>query len=162
VSLARYPHRRAFQLGPDSDDVLAVRKALDQVDLAALAHRPMEKLSGGERQAAHLAAALAQESELLVLDEPTTHLDPGHQRHVARLLVKLNRELGRTVVVATHELNFAVAVASRLVGLQEGRILAEGDISELARPEVLEALFAAPFRVVADGDRPQVLLRMAP
>ncbi len=162
VLLGRYPYLGPFQLAPGRRDLEAVAEALRLVEIEALRQRPVEELSGGERQAVYIAAALAQEAEILVLDEPTTHLDPRHEREIAALLPRLRREAGRTVVSATHDLNFASLTASRIVALKEGRILASGRPSELLEPGLLEDLFDAPFEVVRPGERPVTLLRLDP
>ncbi|HSL81193.1 MAG TPA: ABC transporter ATP-binding protein [Thermoanaerobaculia bacterium] len=160
VLLGRYPYLRPFQLAPAARDLEAVAEALRLVEIEPLRERPVEELSGGERQAVYIAAALAQEAEILVLDEPTTHLDPRHEREIAALLPRLRREAGRTVVTATHDLNFASLTASRLVALKEGRILASGRPAELLEPGLLGELFEAPFEVVRPGERPVTLLRL--
>ena len=162
VLLGRYPHLGALQLAPGRRDFEAVAEALRLAEIEPLRHRPVDELSGGERQSVYIAAALAQEAELLVLDEPTTHLDPRHQREVAALLPRLRHEAGRTVVTATHDLNFASLVASRLVALQDGRVLAAGPPAEILEPRTLETLFQAPFEVVRAGARPVTLLRLEP
>jgi iron complex transport system ATP-binding protein len=162
VLLGRYPHLRRLQMAPGAADFRAVADALEVVGIADLRHRPVDELSGGERQAVYIAAALAQEAELLVLDEPTTHLDPRHQRDVAALVPRLLRRAGRTVVFATHDLNFASLTATRIVALRRGRILASGAPAELMGPETLGELFDAPFEVVRPGERPITLLRLDP
>jgi iron complex transport system ATP-binding protein len=161
VLLGRYPYLRPFQLAPAARDLEAVAEALRLVEIEPLRQRPVEELSGGERQAVYIAAALAQEAEILVLDEPTTHLDPRHEREIAALLPRL-REAGRTVVTATHDLNFASLTASRIAALKEGRILASGRPAELLEPGLLAELFEAPFEVVRAGERPVTLLRLGP
>jgi iron complex transport system ATP-binding protein len=108
-----------------------------------------------------IAAALAQEAPVLVLDEPTTHLDPRHQREVVSLLRRLKLEADRTVVVATHDLNLASLLADRLLALAGGRALACGTPGEILRPEILGRLFAAPFEVVRGGERPVTLLELS-
>ncbi len=160
VLLGRYPHLGAFQVAPSRRDFEAVAEALEVVRIESLRGRPVDELSGGERQAVYIAAALAQEAEILVLDEPTTHLDPRHQREIAALVPRLRREAGRTVVTATHDLNLASLIASRVLALRDGCILAAGSPSELMEPETLAALFDAPFEVVRAGERPVTLLRL--
>jgi iron complex transport system ATP-binding protein len=160
ILLGRYPYLRRFQLAPSQRDYDAVSKALSQVGLEHLRGRRIDLLSGGERQAVFIAAALAQEAELLVLDEPTTHLDPSHQRDIARLIRRFNRHLGRTVLTATHDLNFASLVADRVVALRQGAVLACEPPSRAMRPELLERLFAAPFEVVRGGERPMTILEL--
>lgn len=160
VLLGRYPYLSRFQLVPSRGDFDAVARALSQVGLEHLRGRQVDRLSGGERQAVFIAAALAQEAELLVLDEPTTHLDPRHQREIARLIRRFNRELGRTVLTATHDLNFASLVADRVVALRRGAVLACEPPSRAMRPELLERLFEAPFEVVRGGERPMTILEL--
>jgi iron complex transport system ATP-binding protein len=156
VLLGRYPHLGRWQLAPRAEDFAAVEDALERVDALALRRRPLTKLSGGELQAVYVAAALAQGSELLVLDEPTTHLDPRHQREIAALLQRLAGD--HTVITATHELNFASLVADRILGLRDGRVLALGPPAEVLRREVLMELFEAPFETVRGGERPVTVL----
>jgi len=158
VLLGRHPYLSALQLAPTEADFAAVARALEVVELSALRERQVDELSGGERQAVYVAAALAQETEVLVLDEPTTHLDPRHQRRIAGILRRLVREEGKTVVMATHDLNLAARVAGRVVALAAGRGLASGTPAEMLRPGPLERLFAAPFDLVRDGDRPVTVL----
>ena len=156
VLLGRYPYLSRWQLAPRAEDFAAVERALERVDAVDLRRRPLTELSGGELQTAYVAAALAQGSELLVLDEPTTHLDPRHQREIGALLLRLTGE--RTVLTATHELNFASLVADRILGLREGRPLALGPPAEVLREEVLMELFEVPFETVRGGDRPVTVL----
>ena len=160
VLLGRYPHLSAFQIAPRREDFAAVDAALDLVGIADLRRRPVDELSGGERQAAFIAAALAQEAELLVLDEPTIHLDARHQRELADLLLKLDAEAGRTVLLATHDLNLASLLGDRLLALSSGRVLACGAPSEILEPGLLERLFRARFEIVRGGERPVTLLQL--
>lgn len=160
VLLGRHPHLGRLQIAPRPADYAAVHAALERVGIAELAPRPVDELSGGERQSVYIAAALAQEAELLVLDEPTTHLDPRHQGEVASLLARLARDGARTVVAATHDLTFAALVADRLVTLAGGRVTADGSPREILRPEVLEELFGSRFRLVGGADRPIPVLEL--
>ena len=156
VLLGRYPYLKRWQLAPRAEDFAAVESALERVGARQLRKRPLVELSGGELQTVYIAAALAQGSELLVLDEPTAHLDPRHQREIAALLQRLAGE--RTVLTATHELNFASLVADRVLGLRQGRALALGPPAEVLREEVLMDLFEAPFHTVRGGERPMTVL----
>jgi iron complex transport system ATP-binding protein len=160
VLLGRYPYLSPLRLAPRPEDFAAVDKAMELVGIEGLRERAVDELSGGERQAVYIAAALAQESELLVLDEPTLHLDAGHQRDLAALLLRLKAEAGRTVVMATHDLNLASLLGDHLVGLSAGRILASGPPAEIVEPEVLHRLFGARFAVVRAGERPATLLEL--
>jgi iron complex transport system ATP-binding protein len=161
VLLGRYPHLSRWRLGHGAEDERAVTAALREVGLEDLRRRPVEQLSGGERQGVFIAAALAQAAPVLILDEPTTHLDPGHQRDVARLLLRLGGDRRRTVITATHDLAFAALLADRVCALKQGSILACGTPQEILQPEWLERLFAAQFRMVTTDSGPAVpLLRL--
>jgi ABC-type cobalamin/Fe3+-siderophores transport system ATPase subunit len=158
VLLGRYPHLSPLQMAPRAADFEAVEEALRVVGIQHLRGRPVDELSGGERQAVYIAAALAQQAELLVLDEPTIHLDARHQRDLAALLVRLKAEAGRTVVIATHDLNLASLLGDRLIAVLEGRILADGPPAEIIRPDLLECLFRTRFEIVRGGERPVTVL----
>lgn len=160
VLLGRHPHLGRFQLAPRPADYAAVGDALARVGIESLRGRQVDELSGGERQSVYIAAALAQEAELLVLDEPTTHLDPRHQAEVASLLARIASEGHRTVVAATHDLVFAALVADRVVALADGRIAADGPPAEILTPELLGELFGARFELAGRGARPVPVLRI--
>ena len=160
VLLGRYPHLGRWQLAPRAEDFAAAEAALRRVGAQGLRRRPLVELSGGELQTVYVAAALAQGAELLVLDEPTTHLDPRHQREIAALLQGLAGE--RTVLTATHELNFASLVSDRILGLRAGRARALGPPAEVLRRDVLMDLFEAPFETVRGGARPVTVLGLGP
>ncbi len=151
VELGRYPHLSRFQLAPSATDHRAIDRALAAAGIEAFAERPLDELSGGERQMAWIAAALAQEAEVLILDEPTTHLDPRHQRDVAGLLHRLHREGGATVLLATHDLELAGLLGDRVLALRSGRIASLGPPSEVLAADSLADLFDAPFRAGLDG-----------
>jgi ABC-type cobalamin/Fe3+-siderophores transport system ATPase subunit len=148
---ARYPYLTATRLAPAASDFAAVRAAARQVGIEELLERPLDELSGGERQAVYVAAALAQGTGILLLDEPTTHLDAGNRRRVASLLLALRRRATHSLVVATHDLRFAGRLCDRVVAVRGGRVVEEGSPPEVLRPEVLERLFDAPFRLWRDG-----------
>jgi iron complex transport system ATP-binding protein len=125
VLMGRYAHLGAFALeGPD--DLAAARHALAATGTAGLESRQFATLSGGEKQRVVIASALAQASDILLLDEPTTALDVGFQIEIATLLTRLNRERGTTMVVSTHDLNLAATLCTELILLQGGRVLAQG------------------------------------
>ncbi len=162
VLLGRYPYLSTLQMAPAARDFAAVDEAMERVGVAHLRQRPLDELSGGERQAVYIAAALAQESEVLVLDEPTTHLDARHQRDVAALLLDLKAESGRTVIAATHDLNLASLLGDRLLALAGGRAAALGTPAEILAEEVLARLFDSRFEIVRGGERPVTLLSLGP
>lgn len=158
VLLGRYPHLSRLQIAPRAADFAAVEEALAVVGIAGLKGRAVDELSGGERQAVYIAAALAQQAELLVLDEPTLHLDARHQHDLAALLLRLKSDADRTVVLATHDLNLASLLGDRLLALAAGQPLACGPPAEIVKPELLDRLFQARFEIVRGGERPVTLL----
>ncbi|MDH3744731.1 MAG: ABC transporter ATP-binding protein [Acidobacteriota bacterium] len=165
VLLGRHPHFEALQLAPRPSDHRAVSRAIERAGLAGLENRNLDRLSGGERQAVFIAAALAQESELLVLDEPTTHLDPAHRLRVASLIERLRSSPrsdteapGHTLVLASHDLDLAAHVADRVIALKAGRVLATGTPKEVLSPELLTEVFEAPFKVSRAGTRARAML----
>jgi iron complex transport system ATP-binding protein len=143
----RFPHRGLLSAASKADRG-AVEDALAQCGLEGLRGRPLATLSGGERQRAWIGLALAQEPELLLLDEPTTFLDIGHQQELLRLLVRLNQARGLTIVMVMHDIAQAAHVAHRLVAMQDGRVLVEGRPSEVVTAERIEVLFGATVTVI--------------
>lgn len=147
VLLGRVPHR-GWLLPYTPEDQAALNTALRQVDLEALRGRSLDSLSGGERRRALLARALAQDAEVLLLDEPGAHLDLRHQVELFDLLARLAREHGAAVVLSLHDLNLASLFADRAVLLSEGRILAQGPCQEVLTPELLRRTFGIPVETV--------------
>jgi iron complex transport system ATP-binding protein len=145
--LGRYPYLSPFTpIG--REDRRAVRAALDETGTAAFADRPLGTLSGGERQKVYIAAALAQGADALLLDEPTTFLDYRHQLEIRRLLLRLNRRGGTTIVVVTHDLGAAALDCRRIAALRDGVLEFIGTPSEIMRPEVLGRIYATPLLLV--------------
>ncbi|NAZ38280.1 ATP-binding cassette domain-containing protein [Rubellimicrobium sp. CFH 75288] len=140
VAQGRFPHRTLLRQWSPADTA-AVAVAMDRTNLAELAEAPVEGLSGGQRQRAWIAMALAQETPILLLDEPTTFLDLKVQVDILTLLSRIAHEEGRTVVVVLHEINMAAAFADRIVMMAGGRILAEGAPREVVTPETLDRVF---------------------
>jgi iron complex transport system ATP-binding protein len=120
---------------------------MEQTDIAGLGQRFFNELSGGERQKGILAMALAQEPKLLLMDEPTAHLDINHQMEIMELVKGLNRENGITVIGAVHDLNLAALYFDRLVLLKEGRIFADGPPSEVLTVETIREVFSTSVLV---------------
>lgn len=143
VLMGRTPYLGGVLALEGPEDIAAAQRALDAVGLADLACRPLDHLSGGERQMVLVARALAQEPELLLLDEPTASLDLAHQQEIFRLLTRLNSERGLTTVVVTHDLNLAALYCDRLVVLHQGRVAAEGSPAEILQASLLSAVYAA-------------------
>jgi iron complex transport system ATP-binding protein len=130
VMMGRYPHLAAFELEGPADLAIA-RDAMTATDTADLADRPYATLSGGEKQRVVIASALAQATGILLLDEPTASLDPRFQLEIAELLKHLHRDRGTTMVVSTHDLNFAASICTELVLLRRGRVLAQGSVGDV-------------------------------
>lgn len=147
VLLGRTPHLGLLQ-GERERDYAAARRALIAAGCLDLAGRPVGELSGGERQRASLARALAQEPELLLLDEPTAHLDPGVGQEILATLGRLNREEGLTVLAALHDVNLAAAVCPRLLLLHDGRIIADGPPGEVITPTLLRRVYGYDAQVI--------------
>jgi iron complex transport system ATP-binding protein len=156
VLLGRTPHIRPLGVeGPT--DLAAVHDALAHLDLLELAERHVDTLSGGERQRVLIARALAQGAPLVLLDEPTTALDVGHQQQVLELVDELRRHHDLTVVTTMHDLTLAGQYADRLVLLDRGRVVVEGPADEVLTEEHLASYYGAKVRIIHDGGRPVVL-----
>lgn len=146
VHRGRYPHQSFFQ-PPSKEDDAAVERALDLAGMQDLRRRPVDQLSGGQRQRAWIAMALAQETPLLLLDEPTTYLDLAHQMEVMDLIKRLNADEGRTVVMVLHDINEAARVSDHIVAMRAGRIVREGTPGEVLDEDLLTALYDVPCDV---------------
>lgn len=140
VGYGRHPHHGLFASFGEEDHE-AVAWAIGVMELDRLRDQPVETLSGGERQRAWIAMALAQKTGVLLLDEPTTFLDIGHQHEVLDLLRDLNRRFGHTVVWVLHDLNQAAAYSDRVVLLKDGRVIADGTPELIMRPETVRTVF---------------------
>jgi iron complex transport system ATP-binding protein len=159
VLQGRYPHGRRLRFESDND-CLMVGNSLGQVGAEALRDRWMHQLSGGEKQRVILARALAQQPSLLLLDEPTQHLDIGGKVELLQRLRRLADETRHTVLVVTHELDLAAEFSDRIVLLHKGKCLRVGTPAQVYERELLEEVFEAPLEVeMRPGGRPRVVLR---
>jgi iron complex transport system ATP-binding protein len=149
VARGRHPHQSWLRQWSREDEAV-VAEALAWTDMADLGDRPVDELSGGQRQRAWISMALAQETDLLLLDEPTTYLDLSHQIDVLELVARLHAERGRTVVVVLHDLNLAARYAHRLVAMRDGALVASGTPHEVLTEQLLADVFDLEARVVAD------------
>jgi iron complex transport system ATP-binding protein len=147
----RHPHRRTFESLLTDDDE-AVLLALQMAGLEEMRHRPLIELSGGERQLAWIAMLLAQSPNYLLLDEPTTFLDLAHQFDVMDLVLRLNRTLGKTVIMVVHDVNLAARYADYVFALRDGKIAAFGSPREVLSTETLRRVFDIEAQIVCDGD----------
>lgn len=158
VARGRSPHQRMLSRWTPEDDA-AVTEALEMTGTASLVDRAVDELSGGQRQRVWIAMALAQRTDVLLLDEPTTFLDISHQVEVLDLLTDLNRRRGTTIVMVLHDLNLAARYADRLVAMCRGAVLASGSPHEVLTSEVVAEVFGLPNEVVPDpvSGKPMVL-----
>ncbi|MEU7176138.1 ABC transporter ATP-binding protein [Micromonospora tulbaghiae] len=149
VGRGRHPHQRWFsQWSPD--DEAAVDRALALTDIADLGDCRLDQLSGGQRQRAWIAVTLAQDTEIMLLDEPTTYLDLAHQVDVLDLVLRLNRERGRTVVMVLHDLNLAARFSDLVVVMSAGEIVAQGIPEEIFTPALMADAFGLDADVIPD------------
>ncbi|MFB4315589.1 ABC transporter ATP-binding protein [Actinomadura sp. 21ATH] len=149
VARGRHPHQ-AWHRQWSAGDEDVVNAALDRTGIRDLADRPLDELSGGQRQRAWISMALAQDTGLLLLDEPTTYLDLAHQVEVLELVRRLHDTDGRTIVMVLHDLNLAARYADRLVAMRAGAVVAEGPPAEVLTEPLLDEVFALPARVIED------------
>lgn len=149
VSRGRHPHQSLFSRWTRQDDE-AVDSALSATKTFDLAERPVDELSGGQRQRVWIAMALAQQTDILLLDEPTTFLDINHQIEVLDLLTDLNHTRGTTVVMVLHDLNLAARYADHLVALASGRVHLSGTPEEVLTEETVRQVFGLESRVITD------------
>jgi iron complex transport system ATP-binding protein len=161
VEQGRFPHVGALRMLRQQDHQ-AIREALRLTGMSAFAHRPIEALSGGERQRAWIALALAQDTPLLLLDEPTTFLDIGHQLEVLELVRQLNRHQGKTIVLVLHDLNHAARYADRMIVMQKGVIVADGVPGTVLTPSLLHDVFKVHAHVTRDPQGIPICLPYAP
>lgn len=149
VGRGRYPHQGWFRRWTPEDDS-AVEAALIATDCVDLADRPVDELSGGQRQRVWIAMALAQQTDVLLLDEPTTFLDVAHQVDVLDLLTDLNRERGTTTVIVLHDLNLAARYADHLIAIKDGRLHSQGAPAEVVTEAMVQDVFGMRSRVSPD------------
>ncbi|MEM9203329.1 MAG: ABC transporter ATP-binding protein [Actinomycetota bacterium] len=149
VSRGRHPHQNWLGRWTSEDDA-AIAEALDMTNTAELANRAVDELSGGQRQRVWVAMSLAQRTDLLLLDEPTTFLDVSHQIDVLDLLTDLNQRRGTTIVMVLHELNIAARYADFVVAMGAGKVHAAGAPDEVITESLVRSVFGMESRVVPD------------
>lgn len=149
VERGRYPHRGVFSPWSDTDRD-AVAEALEVTGTVSLAERHVDELSGGQRQRAWIAMVLAQQTPVLLLDEPTTYLDLAHRLEVLRLLRRLNRDRGATVVMVLHDLNESCRYADHIIAMRDGAVHASGQPRDVVTPELVADVFGVACLTVDD------------
>ena len=149
IAYGRFPHQKGFGKANDKDKDI-VNWALEITGIEEFKDRNIDDLSGGQRQRAWIAMALAQETDILLLDEPTTYLDLAHQLEILKLLEDLNKKQGRTIVMVIHELNNAARFADHMIGIKKGRVVCEGSADEVMTKENLKEIFNIDAEIVKD------------
>lgn len=149
VGRGRHPHQKLLAR-LSAHDYEVVAESLAATDTTDLADRAVDELSGGQRQRVWIAMALAQETDILLLDEPTTFLDVAHQIEVLDLLTDLNRDRGTTIVMVLHDMNMAARYADHIVAMREGRIVASGAPAEVITDRMISDVFSLDAHVITD------------
>ncbi len=147
VARGRYPHQRLLRQW-SREDATVVAESMGATGVDDLAERLVDELSGGQRQRVWMAMALAQETDLLLLDEPTTYLDIAHQMDILDLCAQLHQEQGRTLVAVLHDLNHAARYATHMIAMRDGEVLATGAPEDVVTAENVEKIFELPCRVM--------------
>ncbi|CAL9576162.1 ABC transporter ATP-binding protein [Streptomyces sp. enrichment culture] len=151
VGRGRYPHQGLLRQW-SAEDERVVRESMDRTGVGDLADRHVDELSGGQRQRVWIAMALAQQTPLLLLDEPTTYLDIHHQIDVLDLCAELHEEHGRTLVAVLHDLNHAARYATHLIALRDGKVVAEGAPGDIVTAELVEEVFGLRCQIIDDPE----------
>lgn len=147
VAYGRFPHQSGFgKLTPEDKKI--IQWAIDVTKLQGFEHREVDTLSGGQRQRVWIAMALAQQTDLILLDEPTTYLDMAHQLEVLQLLQDLNQKQGCTIAMVLHDLNLAARFSDYMIAIRDGSIISHGTPEEVMKPEVLKKVFSIDADIV--------------
>lgn len=156
ISYGRYPHRKNVnRLTPEDHEM--IDWAMEVTQTAEFADRELSQLSGGQRQRVWLAMALAQKTDILLLDEPTTYLDMAHQIEVLKIVQKINKEHGCTIVMVLHEINQAARFSDTILAMKSGEVLANGKPKEIMTAAYLEKIFNIQAKIVDDDGTPVCL-----
>ncbi len=159
VMMGRTPYLNLFGF-ENAGDREIVENAMEMADIIHLRDKGISEVSGGEAQRAFIARALAQQTDLILLDEPNSHLDMKHQIAVFKLLSKLNSELNKTIICISHDLNLAANYSKRVILLNKGKIFTDGSVDEVLNREIIEEIFEVQSEVVRnDNDSVNVIFR---
>lgn len=149
ISRGRFPYRKPLR-GLSKEDFTAIDEAMDTMNITPLANRVVEELSGGQRQRVWISLALAQETDILFLDEPTTFLDIAYQVEILDLLYKINRKKGTTIVMVLHDINLSARYADSLIALKDGKLYASGSPREIIHETLIRDVFGLNSKIIAD------------
>lgn len=158
VSFGRYPYQSGWK-SVTKEDENYIQWALDLTDLTDLSRESVALLSGGQRQRVWLAMALVQNTDILILDEPTTYLDPAHQLEVLNVLKKINLEYGKTIIMTIHDINLAARFSDSIIAMKDGKVVKEGQPNKVITPELLSEVFLIDAEIIfhKKTNRPVVL-----
>jgi iron complex transport system ATP-binding protein len=151
VARGRFPHQRVLRQYSRSDQQ-AVADAMAATGVTAISGRPVDELSGGQRQRVWVSMVLAQDTQVILLDEPTTYLDIAHQIELLDLFVELNATRGRTIVAVLHDLNHACRFADRIIAMKSGAIVAQGDPAAVITAELVEEVYGLKCQIIDDPE----------
>lgn len=157
VAYGRAPHKRRFQSLHSAEDQAIITQMLDWTGIARYSDRMFHTLSGGEQQRARIAMALAQQTPIVLLDEPTTFLDIAHQFEVMDMLHRINRETGLTIVMVLHELQQAAAYCHHMIALKNGRLAAQGEPLELLTDTFIQHVYGMNATIQYEGQYPVIV-----
>ena len=149
VSRGRFPYRK-FMKGLDKTDYAAIEEAITSMDITDIADKCVDELSGGQRQRVWIALALAQQTDILLLDEPTTYLDIAYQVEILELLRMINQTRGTTIVMVLHDINLASRYADYLFAMSKGALVAQGSPEETISSELLKTVFDLDAKIITD------------
>ncbi|MFC5649596.1 ABC transporter ATP-binding protein [Paenibacillus solisilvae] len=149
VSYGRFPYQKGFG-SLSREDRSIIQWSIDSTGMSEFTDRPIDQLSGGQRQRAWIAMALAQQTDILFLDEPTTFLDMAHQLEVLELLQKLNESSGRTIIMVVHDLNHASRYAHHMIAIKKGKVAGEGSPQEVMNQDILREVFNIEADIIID------------
>ncbi|MEM9482769.1 MAG: ABC transporter ATP-binding protein [Cyanobacteria bacterium P01_F01_bin.116] len=156
VSLGRSPHQPWWQWDLTTDDQQQIEQALTWTDMAAYRHEQVSSLSGGQRQRAFLALALAQQPQVLLLDEPTTYLDIHYQLQLLELLKQLNHDRNLAIITVLHDINLAARYSDRLAFMREGKLWAIGSVADTLNPDIVHQVFDVDVAILDTPVGPQI------
>ena len=157
IGYGRIPHRRTGSFKMSEKDVERVEWAMEVTRTEKYRNRPVSKLSGGQRQRVWIAMALAQDTELLLLDEPTTYLDVRYQIQILQLVRRLNEEYGLTIVMVLHDINQALYYSDEILAMKEGKMIGQGVPEEILTEELLEEIYGVRLPVFTVEKKPFIL-----